>query len=73
MAAPVSQMAKKKPEPTNPPDESAKIPADVMRMARIVVAVRGGSISSLIGNLARPGLAKLLKEIHERGELTPRE
>lgn len=49
--------------------QAAQIPLEILRMARAIVGIRGGSVSKLIADAARPGLRKIIKEMNERGEL----
>ncbi len=70
MAAGVANVPKKN-EPNQPKDQSAKISWDVLRMARVVVSVKGGSVTKLISDLVRPLLARMVKQLQDNGELIP--
>ncbi len=71
MAATLERIVPKKSDKPNT-EQSVKIHGDVVQMARTVVSVRGGSMSDLISNLARPKLLETLEEIQKRGELFPK-
>ncbi len=51
-----------------PVNLSVKLPIDVVESARIIVAIEGGTITDLLGDLLRPLLTKM-----ERAALAKRE
>lgn len=52
--------------------QSAKIPLDVLKMARAVVGIRGGSVSQLIGEICRPALVRMIQDMQKSGEFLPK-
>ena len=52
-------------------DQSVRIAGDVVKMARMIDAVRGGGISKIISDTCRPVFAKLLKQMAADGEFEP--
>lgn len=72
MAVLVELMPKKKPEADAPPGQSAKIHTDVLKMARAIVAIRGGSVTELISDTCRPVFVKLVQEMQRAGEFVPK-
>ncbi len=62
-------VAKKKPS-DKAPTQAAQIPIDILKMARAIVGIRGGSVGTLIAEQARAGLRKIIDDMHKRGEFT---
>lgn len=54
-----------------PPKQSVKIDADVVQMARTIVANRGGGMDKLVSDTCRPIFRKLIERMIEAGEMLP--
>lgn len=74
MAVQVAVMAKKKPDDSHPAPQgqAAKIHLDVLKMARAIVGIRGGSVTELISNTCRPEFTKIIQEMQRKGEFIPK-
>jgi hypothetical protein len=48
-----------------------RVDDDVVRMARMIDAVRGGGIQRIISDAARPVLTRIVKEMAAAGEFAP--
>ncbi len=72
MAAWTTPVAKRNPEAPEPnPGQSARVALDVLKMARAIVAIRGGSVTDLISDTCRPAFAKIIREMQQAGEFLP--
>ncbi len=56
-----------------PKDQSVRIPADVVQMARTVVSVTDITISELIAEICRPVLRKKIEQLQKEGRFLPKE
>lgn len=74
MAATVEAMAKssKQDAESANPGQSAKVHLDVLKMARAIVSIRGGSVTDLISNTCRPAFTKIITEMVKAGEFVPK-
>jgi hypothetical protein len=52
-------------------DQSVRLDADVVQMARAIVAIKGGSMAGLISDLARPLLQETVRKMQAKGEFLP--
>lgn len=51
---------------------SFRVAADVVQMAKTIVAVRGGTISDLISDICRPVLAKKIEQLIKENAFLPK-
>lgn len=48
-----------------------RVDDDVVRMARMIDAIRGGGIQRIVSDAARPALTRIVKDMAAAGEFAP--
>jgi hypothetical protein len=70
----VEAMPKKKnTEPEAPAGQAAKVHLDVLKMARAIVGIRGGSVTQLVSDTCRPAFVRIIQEMQRSGEFLPKQ
>lgn len=72
MAVQVQAMPRKKADAETHQGQAAKVHTDVLKMARAIVGIRGGSVTDLISSTCRPVFVKIIQEMQRSGEFLPK-
>lgn len=72
MAVQVQTMPRKKADTEPHQGQAAKVHTDVLKMARAIVGIRGGSVTDLISNTCRPEFVKIIQQMQKAGEFLPK-